>query len=458
MESATVLPTRVEMEAGRPLSPAEIFEITAAREMKLSRLLMLYIGTGLIFMLLPGTFLGVWNLFSISAHRSASSLSPAWIQAHGHAQIFGWIGTFILGIGFHSIPKLRRAGSFGLWAPWTCWALWTSGVTLRWLTGVYQWHWRVLMPLSAAMELAAFLIFFRIVSGHRPQDAGKSKLEEWIYAVIAGAIGLLASLLMNFGAALFLALRGSSPELPHRFDQSLLVYETWGFLVPFVWGFSAKWLPIFLGLRPVRGRRLLWAIGLNSLGVLIAPLSIKTTVVLLVAGVATAIHALRLMEPTERPAKIKGVHSSFPLFIRLAYLWALVAAILGIWAASVADASGIWGASRHALTVGFLSTMVFAIGQRVLPAFSGMRLLFSTKLMFLALLLLTLGCLMRVSSEVLAYQGLLQSAWSWLPVSAVTEMSAVTLFAVNLFATFVRKPPSPPIPKMRAESLVTAIH
>lgn len=444
MESAPVLATRVEKEAGQSLSPAKISEITAVREMKLSRLLMLYISTGLGFMLLPGTFLGVWNLISISTHRSASSVSPAWIQAHGHAQIFGWIGTFILGIGFHSIPKLRRTGTFGLFAPWTCWALWTSGVSLRWLTTVYEWHWRALMPLSAAMELAAFLIFFRVVSGHRPEeDAGKNKFEEWTIAVIAGAVGFFVSLLMNFGVALFLALHGSSPELPHRFDQSLLVFQTWGFLVPFVWGFSAKWLPVFLGLRPVRGRRLLWAVGLNSLGVLTSPFSIKATVFLLVAGIATAIHALRLIEPAERPAKVKGVHSTFPLFIRLAYFWAMVAATLGIWAASVADAGGIWGASRHALTVGFLSTMVFAIGQRVLPAFSGMRLLFSTKLMFLALLFLTAGCVMRVSSEVLAYQGLLQSAWSWLPVSALIEMSAVTLFALNLFVTFIKKPPSP---------------
>ena len=454
---AAVLTTRVEKETGGALSPEEIFDITAVREMKLSRLLMLYIGTGLIFMLLPGTLLGVWNLLSISAHHSASSVSPAWIQAHGHAQIFGWIGSFILGIGFHSIPKLRRMAGFGLWAPWTCWALWTSGVSLRWLTTVYQWHWRTLFPVSAAFEVVAFLIFFRAVSGHRPQDAGKSKLEEWIFAVIAGAVGFLVSLLMNFGASLFLAWRGSSPELPHRFDQSLLVFETWGFLVPFVWGFSAKWLSVFLGLRPVCGRRLLWAVGLNSLAVLITPLSTKVTVVLLVVGIATAIGALRLLEPAERPAKTKGVHSSFPLFIRLAYVWAMIAAVLGIWAAFVADASGIWGASRHALTVGFLSTMVFAVGQRVLPAFSGMRLLFSTKLMFLALLLLTAGCLMRVGSEVLAYQGLLPSAWAWLPISAVTEMSAVTVFAFNLFATFVKKPPSPPILKIRAGSSATAI-
>ena len=78
--------------------------------------------------------------------------------------------------------------------------------------------------------------------------------------------------------------------------------------------------------------------------------------------------------------------------------------------------------------------------------------------MFLALLLLTAGCLLRVSSEVLAYEGLLQSAWTWLPVSAVTEMSAVTVFAFNLFATFVTKPPSPPILKIRAESLAASIH
>jgi hypothetical protein len=84
----------------------------------------------------------------------------------------------------------------------------------------------------------------------------------------------------------------------------------------------------------------------------------------------------RLIEPAERPAKIKGVHSSFPVVIGLANFWAMVAANLGLWAASVADAGGIWGAERHALTVGFLSTMVFAIGQRILPAFSGMRLLF----------------------------------------------------------------------------------
>ena len=151
----STLPTRIEREAGRRLSAIEIVNITAAREKALSRMLMLYITTGVVFMLLPGTFLGVWNLVTISSHRAANSVSPAWIQAHGHSQIFGWIGTFILGIGFYSIPKLRHLGSFALAPVWCAWGLWTSGVALRWLGNVYPWHWRVLVPLSSVCELAS---------------------------------------------------------------------------------------------------------------------------------------------------------------------------------------------------------------------------------------------------------------------------------------------------------------
>jgi hypothetical protein len=430
-------------EISGPATAEEIFSINAARETALSRLLILYISTGLFFMLLPGTFLGVWNLLAISSHRAAGSVSAAWIQAHGHAQIFGWIGTFILGIGFYSLPKLRRAHSFGLSVVGVAWGLWTSGVALRWLANVYHWQWRILLPLSAALELAAFVIFFRTVSRHSPQDSGKEKLEEWVFVVIAGTVGLLLSLLVNFGIAVDLALVGVSPAMGADFDQSFLILQAWGFLVLFVWGFSAKWLPIFLGLQPTRGRGLLLAVALNSLGVLGAFLHcMLAAALMLLAGMALAVYALRLFEMPVRPAKVKGVHGSFPSFVRIAYGWALVAAGLGVWAASAGNAQGIWGASRHALTVGFLATMVFAIGQRVLPAFAGVHALFSNKLMFVALLLLAVGCALRVSAEILAYQGFLSSAWSWLPASAIIEMSAVTVFAVNLSLSFVGRPPT----------------
>jgi len=52
----SALPTRLEKEAGRPLTPLQIVDRTAARETTLSRLLMFYISTGLLFILLPGQF------------------------------------------------------------------------------------------------------------------------------------------------------------------------------------------------------------------------------------------------------------------------------------------------------------------------------------------------------------------------------------------------------------------
>jgi len=436
------LATRIEVQQGRALTPHEIFEITRAREKALSRLLMAYVSTGLAFMLLPGTFLGVWNLIAITDRHAADSVPPAWIQAHGHAQIFGWIGSFILGIGFYSIPKVRRAARpFGLWTGWLCWMLWTAAVALRWTANVYLWHWRALLPATAAAEVAAFTVFLRAVSGHQAKDAGKDKLDVWVWVVMVASLGFLADLLVNLAESVVVAAKGTGPSFPPGFDQRFLVLSTWGFLVPFVWGFSAKWLPVFLGLREVRGRRLLTAVGLNAAGVVCALLGpVLPASVLLLAASLMAISGLRLFEPPQQPPKIKGVHGSFPVFVRLAYVWLLIAAGLGIWAAMLTDAPGAWGASRHALTVGFLAMMVFSIGQRILPAFSGMRLLFSPRLMLAALVLLALGCTLRVSCEALAYQGFAAWAWALLPVSAVIELSAVLAFAVNLGATFIRQP------------------
>ena len=84
--------------------------------------------------------------------------------------------------------------------------------------------------------------------------------------------------------------------------------------------------------------------------------------------------------------------------------------------------------------------MVLSVGQRILPAFAGMRLLWSTGLMFAGLALLTIGCTVRVSCEILAYQGYASWAWDVLPVSAVLELAGITAFAMNIFGTFILEP------------------
>jgi hypothetical protein len=47
---------------------------------------------------------------------------------------------------------------------------------------------------------------------------------------------------------------------------------------------------------------------------------------------------------------------------------------------------------------------------------------------------------MRVTMEPLAYEGIWIAAWKVLPVSAVTELTAVSLFAINIGVTIFRAP------------------
>ncbi|HEV1995984.1 MAG TPA: NnrS family protein [Candidatus Acidoferrum sp.] len=423
------------------LSPAEVMDLARAREASLSRLLMAYISSGLVFMLLPGTFLGVWNLLQISGRESVASVSPAWLQAHGHAQVFGWIGSFIFGIGFYSIPKLRGAAKPACGAAWACWAIWTIGVAARWAANVYGWQWRLLLPLSGVLELAAFVIFFGAVSQHRPEDPGKNRRDAWIWVVVSASTGLMLVLIANLAGNIYLALQGASPAWPHGLDQRYVVLVAWGFLVPFVWGFSTKWMPVFLGLKPIRPRLLWSALVVNFAGVVLTLVGRGAeATVLFVVGAALVIAALRMFEAAQQEPKTRGVHWSFPFFVRMAYGWLLGAALLGVGAALWDSSGGIWGASRHALTVGFIAVMVMCVGQRILPAFAGMRLLWSTRMMFAGLALLSIGCALRVSSEVLAYQGYANWAWSVLPVSAVLELAGITAFAMNILGTFLLEP------------------
>ena len=80
-----------------------------ARERQKCLMLRAWIGSGLFFMALPGTLLGFSNLMAISAHHGLGTLPAAWMEGHGHAQMFGWIGSFILGIGFYSQPAHGRS-------------------------------------------------------------------------------------------------------------------------------------------------------------------------------------------------------------------------------------------------------------------------------------------------------------------------------------------------------------
>jgi len=431
---ATILQIESTPSNSAATSPREI----VASEHEKSLMLRAWILSGLFFMALPGTLLGFSNLMAISAHHGLGVLPAAWVEGHGHAQMFGWIGSFILGIGFYSQPARGRS-VLPLW----CYLLWTAGVAMRWFANIYGWHWRFLFPISAGFELIAVLLFLVAASHHKLPESPQGKhvkapMELWMVSVLLGTAGLAAAVVFNFVECLQLAIHGTLRSFPHALDQKYLVLLAWGFLVPVVWGFSARWLPAFLAIPKPDARLFRTALRLDLAGVLFGVAGLFKPATILLASSAIAIGiALHLAERPRGHAKTQGIHPSFPSFIRIAYFWLIVGGSMSIWAAFADQNGGIWGASRHALTVGFAATMVFAIGPRILPHFAGVHSIFSKRLMLLSLLFLQTGCLLRVSSEPLAYEGLIPFAWRVLPVSGMLELTGVLLFATNLSLTFL---------------------
>jgi len=423
-------------------TPLQILDSRNAQRVAVERqsqwLVSAFIVTGVFFMLLPGTFLGVWNLIDISEAHLSSALPQAWLQAHGQAQIFGWVGSFIIGIGLYSLTKTQSTMIFPTRIGWSAWVLWTLGIAMRWLAGIVLWQWRILLPVSALLQLAGFLLFFYAVRRHGPKATG-SKPEPWMRMVVASTICFLLTLVANFGLLLWQGVAGSSPALPHVIDQEFVLLAVWGIVVPTIWGFNARWLPVFAGLKPVNGDRLLWAYGLSVAGLIVTFFDLlAVAAVLFLFAALVSIDALHIWQRSIHPPKLLNIHPSFPVFVRLTYVWLVVACVLALLAVPFDHAGGLWGASRHALTVGFVAGMVFVIGPRILASFCGMKVLWSKRLMFWSLLLLYVGCFLRVSAESLAYENLWKPAWKALPVSAIIELSAVSLFAINIVVTLIR--------------------
>src|ERR1051326_1426287 len=160
-------------------------------ERRLARLLAAFVVTGLFYMLLPGTLLGVWNLVGISSQHQLAAVSTAWIQAHGHAQFFGWVGTFIIGISLYALPKFRGSLCRSISLGWIMWAMWSAGVGLRWFAGIRSsfqpWEFR----LSSALEwITAVLLLWQVT----PSGPKHKRGQAWELPIFAG-FGALCLLL-----------------------------------------------------------------------------------------------------------------------------------------------------------------------------------------------------------------------------------------------------------------------
>src|SRR6476661_6168590 len=149
----------------RPEQPAAPKRVGWNSENRQNHLYKPFLRGALIAVLTIGCTFGAINLAVMGFGADLGAVWTSLIQAHGYAQMFGWVGLFIMGIAYHTLPRfylrpLRRPR----WvAP--AFALSAAGLVLRFLAqpfpGPTGWAailaW--LVPVSAALGLAGVTLF-----------------------------------------------------------------------------------------------------------------------------------------------------------------------------------------------------------------------------------------------------------------------------------------------------------
>jgi hypothetical protein len=438
------LSAELEQAAASGEMPPDTVSPALEFEQRLAKLYKAYIRTAIAMTLTLGTAWGAWILLQISFGQSFAASNYAGTQAHGHAQIFGWVGLFIMGVAYFSAPKFMQTRLSSLEPAWMAFGLMVTGILLRALAQPFATRplFASLLPVSAAAELGAIAIF--VTDMALILSAGKGKERRPYLPFLFASLGWMAVLAV-WNAVLV------TPLWQQRFDviggpanSAFLYAAVFGFIGNMILGYSLRLLPVFLGLRPTWQDLLMPALVLYNLGVGLRTLGGGFLGgELTFAGMAVYILALRIFEPAAHPVKARGVDRSFPWFIRLAYTWFAVAVTMVLAGDLYAAFTGgnvphiYTGSWRHAVTVGFVSTIMIGLGYRLLPMFTGVDL-WRPELMRATFWLLATGNTIRVVFELATAGG---QRWSYLVMgsSGILELSAFTLFGVAIWKTLSRR-------------------
>ena len=137
----------------------------------------LFLKTALIIALSAGWTLGAIALASVAFGWPLGTAWAGVIKAHGHAQIFGWVGLFTMGIAYHVLPRLKATQLYSRTLALASFWLVLVGLVLR-VVGqlvVDGAALTSLITISAAIELAGVSIFVYVAlrtlaSSTQPMD------------------------------------------------------------------------------------------------------------------------------------------------------------------------------------------------------------------------------------------------------------------------------------------------
>jgi uncharacterized protein involved in response to NO len=438
-------------------------------------------------------WMAVFGGFTLGAHIALPmgfgwDLPPfyqIWVQTHGHMQLLGWTGLFIIGVSLYFMPRFLKVPlPYGFLTRWILLliagglvlktgALFTipylePGMATRWLARLVQ--------LSAGMEwmgvaLYLFLLLSMFIQKPRFNDGIRS-IQPYLVMMM---VGLLAYTTLHF-------IQFFVNDVTARMPWSSLTIDIFIRLVlfPVAFAFSVRTFPLFMQIPPFR-ISFAW-LGIvygifacvSIVGAAMQPMfridvvaNIFTAVIVLILIYHLKLFPKMFLSPRRfmlryygekylndridsgaftkaRPGYYDyGQYGRFELLVFSAYLWLAVYAILEIFRGT-AILSGFAAPvgndpMRHIFLLGFITLLIIGMAQRMLPGFARKKGLRFPNLVAVMFVLGNLGTGGRVLPMLLpmdwftAVPAINEWMMYWFGVSGLLAIAALVLLLINLW-------------------------
>ncbi|MGH7172390.1 MAG: DUF1858 domain-containing protein [Gemmataceae bacterium] len=413
---------------------------------------------GIAVTLSLGAVWGAYLLVRIALSGSFRAVGLHEVNAHGHAQIFGWVGLFVMGFAYQAFPRFKHTtlahpnlalASFGLMLVGV-----VGRSLLEPLADATVWAGSAAVAAST-LEVIAIALFIGILAATW-RAAGKP-LAFYDYYILSSLAWFFIQAIYEtvyLAATLRVSGREELIGLVATWQGALRDVQIHGFALLMILGVSQRIFHHFYGL-PAANRRLSLAalVCLNgavlgeALGLILHSgggfvwIGLWYASVLVLAGtIAVLVWNWRIFSAAVEPDRTLK-------FLRAAYLWLLVSLAMlvllplqqrvlipwlvpGSEAARLHFSHAYFGAIRHAITVGFISLMIVGVAARVVPTLNGVDPRRLSKL-WGPFVLLNAGCALRVVGQTLT--DFIPVAFSVTGISGVLEVLGLTLWGVHLW-------------------------
>ncbi len=439
--------------------------------------------------IVAGFMLGAHIAMQIGFNMNLPRALDVWIQVHGHLQIIGWAGLFIMGVSLHFLPRMTGVPiqrkitlkfilyltAIGLLTR-TNFEFWQPYVENEQISAIFKY----LANIGNIVEFLGVILYVAVlirifVKAPDFKKKGFRIVKPFFIQFILGWV-------------IYSTVQVSS-IFSSRYEW--LVWNKWSInlfvnfvLFPITFSFSILNFPLYIHLKPPKeslkhvgyfylmiatlnefiSAPIQWEITLVNLDLIALLLDITIVVLLFLSGIiqriflpdkALAKSPFWRRDGIEEPDTDKkprkgysdyGEFGKFELLIYSAYLWLVISVFLDILARLILllGLSVHYGVDpvRHSFLAGFISLLIIGMAQRMLPGFMHKSRIANPKIVLLTFIFGNIAVFFRVIPMLipLYLSGPLQILTQFMlylfGISGFIAIFSLILLLINLRKTF----------------------